>query len=761
VPHGWVIVRSKDPSQMKNLFDENQVVQQDVPDIFTAHYKKHLKSRTKSYFSRTGALLLALGIILALVSIDIYPYLTLRNFTYACLVLGLACIIAAKPASQFLASWKAEGAEGLGESDGSGSESDSESDDDDDSTEGAFVAHPKFHFVRFNRYMKKNITELHKTLYGSDFCKDEATRRKQDILFPQPTHAKPLTTSASPARARPMVHPNESSSAESLESPESKRQPSRRAGLDEEEEEAEEAPESLSRGSRAGSRRRRGGTSGSGGQRGRARASSQTPPRARLSDEHEVLSAASVAQGQEEGGASTKPGVLKPEDVVTMSARGLPKSALKLLVEEQSKWERVVKRLNKALDDWILDSLRLKLGLRSTSSDSSAVESKSNDPVACRAVSSESSEDRKQRAGKDVAEQAEGLKETQPMESPSESALADGKPSKKREWIPPAQRIRMSPVTLAKSYLSQTRLPRVFAFAFDGDIYASAVSTSLTPFVDLVLRVAIPGVDRVLLVLTSPGGLVASYGLAASQLARLREHGIHVTACVDTVAASGGYMMACVCDQIIAAPFSYIGSIGVLAQIPNFNKLIRKADIDYYEFHAGRYKRQAGLLNEIDEDIKSKMHQQLAEIHHLFATHVAKYRPQLASIIDNLATGEVWLGTDALAKGLIDGIGTSHELMSQLTATHEVLVVTIKRQRKRRKSLLATLLDLFCGRSSRGSTAETLGSMVSDAAKALITVNHAQGAAAPSVAALATNLATAAGPVALDPMSANQGTIRV
>ena len=107
--------------------------------------------------------------------------------------------------------------------------------------------------------------------------------------------------------------------------------------------------------------------------------------------------------------------------------------------------------------------------------------------------------------------------------------------------------------------------PRVYVLDFKGSMDAHEVA-SLREEVTAVLAVATPQ-DQVVVRLESPGGVVHGYGLAASQLQRLREKQIPLTVAVDKVAASGGYMMACVADKIVAAPFSIIGSIGVVARI--------------------------------------------------------------------------------------------------------------------------------------------------------------------------------------------------
>ncbi|MFO7581438.1 protease SohB [Guyparkeria sp.] len=202
--------------------------------------------------------------------------------------------------------------------------------------------------------------------------------------------------------------------------------------------------------------------------------------------------------------------------------------------------------------------------------------------------------------------------------------------------------------------------PRTFVLRFTGDIRASAVD-ALREEVSAVLRVARPGEDRVLLVLDSPGGIVPGYGLAAAQLARLRTAGIELVAVVDRVAASGGYMMAAVANRIVAAPFAIVGSIGVVAQIPNIHRLLKRNDIDVELHTAGQYKRTLTLLGENTEAGREKFREELEQTHELFKQFLNRFRPQLD--LDKLATGEHWLGEDALKLGLIDDIATSDDLI--------------------------------------------------------------------------------------------------
>ncbi|CAK9888913.1 MULTISPECIES: protease SohB [Pseudomonas] len=202
---------------------------------------------------------------------------------------------------------------------------------------------------------------------------------------------------------------------------------------------------------------------------------------------------------------------------------------------------------------------------------------------------------------------------------------------------------------------------RVFVLDFDGDIKASATE-SLRHEISAVLSLA-TAQDEVVLRLESGGGMVHSYGLAASQLARIRQAGVPLTICIDKVAASGGYMMACIGDKIISAPFAILGSIGVVAQLPNVNRLLKKHDVDFEVFTAGEYKRTVTVFGENTEKGREKFQEDLDITHQLFKDFVSRYRPQLH--IDDVATGEVWLGVAALNKQLVDTLMTSDEYLLQ------------------------------------------------------------------------------------------------
>lgn len=200
---------------------------------------------------------------------------------------------------------------------------------------------------------------------------------------------------------------------------------------------------------------------------------------------------------------------------------------------------------------------------------------------------------------------------------------------------------------------------RLFVLDFDGDIRASAVEP-LRESINALLQVAREG-DEVLLRLESGGGLVHSYGLAAAQLDRLKAAGLRLNVAVDRVAASGGYMMACVGDRIIAAPFAIIGSIGVVAQLPNFHRWLNAHDIDFEMHTAGHHKRTLTLFGENTESDREKFRDELEQTHGLFKSFVAERRPTLD--IDTVATGEHWYGRQALERGLIDALATSDDLL--------------------------------------------------------------------------------------------------
>ncbi|MDM1770391.1 MULTISPECIES: protease SohB [Acinetobacter] len=218
---------------------------------------------------------------------------------------------------------------------------------------------------------------------------------------------------------------------------------------------------------------------------------------------------------------------------------------------------------------------------------------------------------------------------------------------------------------------------KIYVLDFKGDMAASAVE-NLREEITLILATAKAGRDRVVVRLESPGGMVHGYGLAAAQLVRLRDAGFHLTICVDKVAASGGYMMACIANEIISAPFAIVGSIGVVAQVPNFNRLLKQHNIDFELYTAGQYKRTVTMFGENTEEGKAKFEEELQQTHSLFKHFVEKYRPQLN--VEKVATGEHWYGQDASDLNLVDKMQTSDEYLLGLLPQHDVYVIETRRK---------------------------------------------------------------------------------
>lgn len=210
---------------------------------------------------------------------------------------------------------------------------------------------------------------------------------------------------------------------------------------------------------------------------------------------------------------------------------------------------------------------------------------------------------------------------------------------------------------------------------FKGDIRASAVS-ALREEITAILLAAKP-TDRVLVRLESGGGMVNTYGLAAAQLLRLRNANIHITVLVDAVAASGGYMMAVTADRIVASPFALVGSIGVVAQIPNFHRWLQDRHIDYEQFTAGKYKRTVTLFGENTDAGRTKLREELEITHAQFRDFVQEYRPQLN--MEEVATGEAWLGHKALQLGLVDQLATSDEIIMEAAKSGKLLHLSFQR----------------------------------------------------------------------------------
>ena len=231
--------------------------------------------------------------------------------------------------------------------------------------------------------------------------------------------------------------------------------------------------------------------------------------------------------------------------------------------------------------------------------------------------------------------------------------------------------------------LPEERRKRLYVLGFDGDVKASATE-SLREEISAVLPQIEKG-DEVLVKVESPGGMVHSYGLASSQLQRIKNAGVPLVIAVDKVAASGGYMMACVADRIIAAPFAVLGSIGVVAQLPNFHRLLKKNDVDFELFTAGEHKRTVTMFGENTDKGREKFVEELEETHVLFKNFVSANRPALD--IGKVSTGEIWYGQNALEEGLIDELQTSDAFVQGRLADWDVFEVTFSQKKNWQEKL--------------------------------------------------------------------------
>lgn len=235
--------------------------------------------------------------------------------------------------------------------------------------------------------------------------------------------------------------------------------------------------------------------------------------------------------------------------------------------------------------------------------------------------------------------------------------------------------------------------PRVFTLNFHGDLAAHAVD-SLREEISALLQVA-RDQDEVLLRLESEGGMVHAYGLAASQLQRIRERKLKLTVAIDKVAASGGYMMACVADRILAAPFAIVGSIGVVAQLPNFHRVLKKHEIDFELHTAGEFKRTLTLFGENTDAGRAKFQEELESTHVLFKSFVSGNRPVLD--IDRVATGEHWYGSQALDLKLVDKLQTSDDYLLERKADADLWELAFRRRHPLSERLAQGLVRLGMG----------------------------------------------------------------
>lgn len=273
-----------------------------------------------------------------------------------------------------------------------------------------------------------------------------------------------------------------------------------------------------------------------------------------------------------------------------------------------------------------------------------------------------------------------------------------------KEIVSKKQRSKEKKLSKKDKKEKDSQKPNLFVMNFNGDIKASEVE-QLRNEISAILSIANSN-DKVVLRLESPGGSVNGYGLAASQLQRIHDHKIPLTVCIDKVAASGGYLMACVADEIVASPFAIVGSIGVVAQIPNFHRWLKNKDIDVELLTAGEYKRTLTIFGENTEKARQKFQEEIEKIHQTFRNYVLKNRKSLD--IEKVATGEHWLAIDAIELKLVDLLKTSDEYIHEQLNKYNVFQISIPKKESLVHKLLKPAMNLvqnfmyqFAGQSNK------------------------------------------------------------
>lgn len=299
---------------------------------------------------------------------------------------------------------------------------------------------------------------------------------------------------------------------------------------------------------------------------------------------------------------------------------------------------------------------------------------------------------------KDITEEYQNTKETMLRNIMDDVATKEFNKQQKQQRKKEKKQLKQA--QKSQSDNTNHNKPNCYVLSFNGSVDAHEVD-DLRQEVTAIISIIKPE-DKVLLKLESPGGVVHGYGLAASQLLRFRQRDIDLTAVVDKVAASGGYMMACTANKIIAAPFAIIGSIGVVAQIPNFHRLLKKNDIDIELQTAGQYKRTLTMFGENTEEGRKKFQQELEETHLLFKDFVFENRPNVD--IQEVATGEHWFAVQAKEKGLVDEINTSDDVILSLIDSYKIISVKYHRRKKITERLAKNIvsgIEKLCFRNSR------------------------------------------------------------
>lgn len=207
---------------------------------------------------------------------------------------------------------------------------------------------------------------------------------------------------------------------------------------------------------------------------------------------------------------------------------------------------------------------------------------------------------------------------------------------------------------------------------------------------------SMPGIVAVALVINSPGGSAAQSHLIHQRIRALAaEKKLPVIAFVEDVAASGGYMIACAADEILADPASLVGSIGVVSAGFGFDRLIERIGVERRVHTQGEAKAMLDPFRPEDPADVARLKVIQADVQELFTALVRDRRPRLDPD-QSLFTGAVWTGRQALPLGLIDGLGDARSVLRARYGEKVVFKLIAEKQ----GSLVARLLR----RANPGST---------------------------------------------------------
>ena len=234
-----------------------------------------------------------------------------------------------------------------------------------------------------------------------------------------------------------------------------------------------------------------------------------------------------------------------------------------------------------------------------------------------------------------------------------------------------------------------------------------SVSFILAQYNDKKKRLDMGEQIEIVVCIESPGGVVQDFGLAADQLKRLKEVGMArndllLTVCVDKIAASGGYMMACQASpgQLIAAPFSVIGSIGVLREVTNIHDVLEKYGVRPLLLKAGNAKVPLTQTTKVTEESIAIVQKNLDKVHEAFRELVSDARGEsISENFEDVTNGDIFLGKDAAELGLIDRVMTSDEYISEKVQKGD-RVLRLHKYDRSRAGLRLSPLDLLLLKSN-------------------------------------------------------------